>query len=164
MNPWKQAVCIGVSLSLLGQAVIPAVVMAAPRRYTKSKSTTAPPVSRWDIKSDCLTAMDQAIEDAKREKIGGETFGGGFAMGLLLGLLGTLLAPSMVKPDKNPPPRLIPPDVSGEWKACYMRGWETQTLKQKKGNATLGGLLGTAVWVVVGAIAITAVKNKANEL
>jgi len=104
MKAWRRVVGVYVVLNLLSSFVaapVLAVPLKARSKIEKKKDTR--PVDRRKIQSDCLDAWDLALQDVKRESIGGGNMTGGLFGGCLLGLIGTLVAVGSAKGDAPPP-------------------------------------------------------------
>ena len=72
-------------------------------------------------------------------------FLGGVGSGVLLGLIGTGII-TVTAAMSNPQPRLLPADVDG---SCYINGYAKKAKSKNTWSALGGGLVGTAVFVLV---------------
>lgn len=70
---------------------------------------------------------------------------GGFASGLVLGLIGTGVI-TAVAATGSPQPDLVPDTTDP---SCYREGYSGKARSKNTVSALAGGLVGTAVWVVI---------------
>ena len=75
---------------------------------------------------------------------------GGFAGGLFFGLIGTGIAYAVQsKPDLEPEQTILLKDKSPEYQMFYTDAYKGDVQKKKRSSALVGGLVGTAILVVV---------------
>jgi hypothetical protein len=95
-------------------------------------------------KATCDSSTAAGREDASRHGIAG-WFIGGVGAGVALGLIGTgaIVGGSALT---SPQPRQVP---AGMDEACYRDGYRGRSKNKNILSALLGGLTGTAAWLVI---------------
>jgi hypothetical protein len=95
--------------------------------------------------ASCEASRMQGRTDAGAAHGAGGWFGGGVASGVGLGLIGTGIITGVAALG-NPQPREAPVDVDA---SCYREGYSGRARGKNVTSSLLGGLVGTAVWVVI---------------
>ena len=93
----------------------------------------------------CIESRLRGKVDASKMHKGGNWFVGGFFSGVLLDLIGTGVTVAIATAS-GPTPETLPEDNDIDIN-CYISGYEKKGRNKNILLATLGGLLGTAVWV-----------------
>jgi hypothetical protein len=119
--------------------------------FTRAASTT----STFDLESseplahllsaDCDTDRERGREAAGSAHSGAGWMGGGLLSGVVLGLIGTGVIWAMATSSTAQPDRV--PD--GVESACYRAGYSARAKSINTSSALTGGLIGTAVFLVL---------------
>ena len=96
---------------------------------------------------DCNESRAQGELDASMQHKTGGWFFGGVGSGMLLGLIGTGII-TLAAGGSNPNP-VIYPDEDDVSVTCYVTGYQDKARKKSMWAAAGGGLVGTAVAVLV---------------
>jgi hypothetical protein len=141
-------------LILLGLVVI-AVPADAQHRYQAAATTAlrqAPPITVMSENSplrflapDCDLDRTRGREAASANHNGSGWMIGGLASGVLLGLIGTAISYAIAS-GSTPEVNRIPEGVEA---ACYRDGYMSKAKSMNTSNALTGGLLGTAILVLI---------------
>jgi hypothetical protein len=96
----------------------------------------------------CDTARATGREDADTRHGSAGWFIGGVGAGVLAGLIGTgaITGASALT---SPQPREVPADLTGGVENCYRDGYKGKAKNKNVLSSFLGGLMGTAVWLVI---------------
>lgn len=106
--------------------------------------TTSEPFARF-LLPDCDSDRARGREAADQSHSGSGWMAGGFVSGVLLGLIGTAVTWAMANSSAATPDRV--PD--GLEASCYRDGYSSKAKSKNSSNALTGGLLGTALLVVL---------------
>jgi hypothetical protein len=99
-------------------------------------------------KADSYSCMVEGREAASNVSTGG-AFGIGFVSGLCLGLIGTAVAYVAQGPPAQLPEERYSSLNDASCRMAFKDGYNEAGRKKKKGAALVGGLLGTAAFVLV---------------
>lgn len=95
----------------------------------------------------CDESSAQGTFDAENNHSAGGWWGGGIVSGVALGLIGTgVIWAVSTASNPTPNPAMVPQDVN---MVCYMEGYKKTARGKNKVAAGVGGLLGTAAFVIV---------------
>jgi hypothetical protein len=115
----------------------------APAPAPTTGTTPATESSKPDV-NDCI---ESGRNDGRHADTGGSFVGGLFG-GLLLGVIGTGIA-YVAQGEPDPPTTARYAKQGAECRMAYSDAFGEQGKKRKRSAALTGGLLGTAVWIVV---------------
>jgi len=121
-----------------------ASAITAPDRSSPAISVTTTPALRL-LSPDCDLDRTRGREAAGTTHSGSGWMAGGFVSGVLLGLIGTAISYAMASSSIAEVNRV--PD--GVEPSCYREGYTSKARGMNTSNALTGGLLGTAVLVLI---------------
>lgn len=95
--------------------------------------------------ADCNQSNMRGNQDAGMMHNSGGWLAGGVGSGLLLSLIGTGII-TAIAASSNPQPTMIPDGVD---ETCYRVGYNSKAKSKNTVSALVGGLAGSAVWIVI---------------
>ena len=98
------------------------------------------------LASDCEDAKVEGENAASTQHSSAGWFLGGVGSGVLLGLIGTGVVTAAAAMT-HPQPKLIPDNIKNQ--NCYINGYSKKGKSKNTLSALCGGLVGTAVFVVI---------------
>jgi hypothetical protein len=113
-------------------------------QVTQLHLTTAEPLAHYML-PDCDSDRTRGRADADQVHSGSGWMAGGFVSGILLGLIGTGVAWAMASSSTVEVSR-VPEGLDA---SCYRDGYTSKAKSKNSTNALTGGLLGTAVLIVL---------------
>ena len=120
------------------------IVHSGTRQVMQLHLATAEPLARFML-PDCDSDRTRGRADADQVHSGSGWMAGGFVSGILLGLIGTGVAWAMASSSTVE----VSPVPEGLDASCYRDGYTSKAKSKNATNALTGGLLGTAVLVVL---------------
>jgi hypothetical protein len=129
-------------------ALCATLVVGAIPAYAQDPAPAPPPVV---ADSSAAAAVLHGRALAERRGMGGR-FAGGFASGILLGLIGTGITYAIAGSDDTSLPALEAARLSTTnpaYSLAYQQGYSERLKSRRRSSALTGGLLGTLTFVVI---------------
>ena len=129
-------------------ALCATLVVGAIPAYAQDPAPTAQPVA---VDSSPAAAVLHGRALAERRGMGGR-FAGGFASGVLLGLIGTGITYVIAGSDDTSLPAMEAARLSATnptYSLSYQQGYSERLKSRRRSSALTGGLLGTLTFVVI---------------
>jgi hypothetical protein len=137
-----------ISAFTLAPALCAGLVLGAMPAYAQDPAPAPQPVV---TDSSPAAAVLQGRAVAERRGMSGR-FAGGFASGLLLGLIGTGITYAIAGSDDTALPALEAARLSSanpNYSLAYQQGYSERLKSRRRSSALTGGLLGTLTFVVI---------------
>ncbi len=144
----RKFVSLVLVVSILSMYCSPAVFAQDFAEPAKEKEAETPPPPA-DLSGSWVHCHAKGKADAQERGTGG-SFVGGFAGGLLLGLIGAGVV--VLAQSKSDPPADFMLQLEEEEEACrytYIESYRNESVSKKRKSALTGGLIGTAIIVAV---------------
>lgn len=127
------------------QRLQPSAIPHVPHAVAKKVSFPASEPLAHLLALDCDTDRSRGRETAAANHSGSGWLAGGFVSGVLLGLIGTAVTFAMANSSTAQPDRI--PD--GAEASCFRDGYSSRARSINTSSALTGGLLGTAVLILI---------------